>query len=90
MKLLIKVILEGIERGKIIEMKTCRTGVNLMEDAGYFRLMGINKKIKHILQRIICEGPISIIAKEEKSISREVEISNEEFKDLLEKLREWS
>lgn len=73
------------DNGAVIDLRTSKySGKNLVKGAGWVRLAGKNKKMKHPLRRIHVEGPLPPIrVVGDETMIKEVEMTETEFKEVI-------
>jgi hypothetical protein len=75
----------------VIDLRTGKAEKNLVRGVGWIKLVGKNKKIRHLLKRLCYKGIIPpLYFKNDKTVSRDVEITETEFKELIKLLMLWS
>ena len=74
----------------VIDLRTSKyNGTNLVRGAGWIKLGGKNKKMKHPLRRIYRKGSLPPPRfTGEKAIMKEVEMTETEFTELMKVLKE--
>lgn len=79
----LNVLTSGLNRGAIILITEGLSSDNLIKGKGYFRLIGCNKRIHHLLRRLHYEGPLPPIYNGEKMVLRAIIVKDLEYENLL-------
>ena len=83
------VIGSGIHRGAIVTLTVGLFGEDLMKGRGYLRLVGHNKRIKHLTRRLNWEGPLQpLITRRERLVFRTFRVWEEELEEILQTIKE--